>query len=481
MKHSFILLLIILAILPLNLFSQDDAQTQPQKKIALVIGNGNYASSILANPENDARSMADVLIRLGFTVYSYENLGQEQMKRAIDDFGLKLKGNDVGLFFYAGHGIQSKGYNYLIPVDARLRAEQDVEYDCVPADRILAKMEGSGTKVNIIILDACRNNPFERSWTRSESGKGLAFMDAPSGTLIAYSTSPGSTALDGSGKNSPYTTAILECILNPNVTITQMFQNVGRILIEKTNKLQTPWIASSLIGDFYFNTNNTQVQNAVFQNEIEDYQIKSSTDNISDNIFIDPVENRQYKTVKIGNQIWMAENLKTTKFNDGTPIPLVTSLEAWGSLNTPGYCWFENDENTNKETYGALYNWFTINTGKLCPDGWHVPTLNEWRRLIGFLGGEKIGREKLKETGIKHWPSPNKNATNEVGFTAIPGGWRTDNGHFKGIGNEGKWWTSSTGPLKTGELFQIADNYKLIYDEGTDRKYGYSVRCIKDQ
>jgi hypothetical protein len=253
MKHCFSLFLITLAIMPLNLLSQISTQTQPQKKVALVIGNGNYVSSILANPENDARSMADVLKRLGFTVYKYENLSQENMLRAIDDFGLKLKGNDVGLFFYAGHGIQSKGYNFLVPVDAQLKAEADVEYDCVQADRILAKMESSGIPVNIIILDACRNNPFERSWTRSETGKGLAFMDAPSGTLIAYSTAPGNTALDGSGKNSPYTAAILESILIPKITITQMFQNVGRILIERTNKQQTPWIASSLIGDFYFN------------------------------------------------------------------------------------------------------------------------------------------------------------------------------------------------------------------------------------
>jgi len=220
--------------------------------MALVIGNGNYTSSILANPENDANSMTEVLQRLGFTVFKYENLNASQMKKAIDDFGAKLKGNDVGLFFYAGHGIQTKGYNYLIPVDAILQSEQEVEYECVQADRILAKMEGSGTKVNIIILDACRNNPFERSWTRSEIGKGLAFMSAPRGTLIAYSTSPGSTASDGSGKNSPYTSAILESIEIPDISISQMFQNVGRILYQKTGNLQVPWISSSLIGDFYF-------------------------------------------------------------------------------------------------------------------------------------------------------------------------------------------------------------------------------------
>ena len=231
MKRICVLILIFFALFSINIYAQNEVQ--PQKRIALVIGNGNYPSSTLANPENDAKAMSDVLQKLGFTVLKYENLGQEQMKRAIDDFGLKLKGNEVGLFFYAGHGIQSKGSNFLIPIDAQLQTEQDVEYDCVQADRILGKMEGSGTKVNIIILDACRNNPFERSWTRTENGRGLATMNAPIGTLIAYSTSPGSTAQDGSGNNSPYTSAILESILTDDISIIQMFQNVTRMVSEK--------------------------------------------------------------------------------------------------------------------------------------------------------------------------------------------------------------------------------------------------------
>ena len=159
--------------------------------------------------------MKNALVQYGFDVIEYENLTQSRMKMAMDEFGGKLKGYDVGLFFYAGHGIQSKGYNYLIPVDANLKSEEQVEYDCVQADRILAFMESSGTKVNIIILDACRNNPFERSWTRSSAGKGLAFMTAPGGSLIAYATAPGSTASDGSGNNGLYTSAILESIKNP--------------------------------------------------------------------------------------------------------------------------------------------------------------------------------------------------------------------------------------------------------------------------
>jgi hypothetical protein len=228
------------------------------KRIALVIGNGNYTSSFLANPENDARAMTDALQKLGFTVSEYENLNQVQMKKVIDDFGLKLKGNDIGLFYYAGHGIQAKGYNYLIPVDAQMKTEEQVEYDCVRADRVLALMETSGTKVNILILDACRNNPFERSWTRSATGKGLAFMSAPRGTLIAYATAPGSTASDGSGKNGLYTSALLESIQIPDITIIQMFQNVRNIVVQKSQEQQMPWESTSLTADFYFHSTNNK-------------------------------------------------------------------------------------------------------------------------------------------------------------------------------------------------------------------------------
>jgi hypothetical protein len=256
MKKLFTLIIALFMLGSSVTFSQGLNPGQAQKRLALVIGNGNYSSSVLANPENDARSMAAVLKKLGFTVLKYENLTQNQMKKAIDDFGISLKNYDVGLFYYAGHGIQAKGTNFLIPVDAELKTEAQVEYDCVQADRVLAFMEESGAKVKILILDACRDNPFERSWTRAASGRGLVTMDAPGGSIIAYSTSPGKTAGDGSGNNSPYTSAILESIQIPDITITQMFQNVTKIVNQKSGKQQTPWIASSLTGDFYFLTDN---------------------------------------------------------------------------------------------------------------------------------------------------------------------------------------------------------------------------------
>lgn len=254
MSHYLRIIIICLLIFN-NAYGQSTVQSaiNQEKRIALVIGNGNYIGSVLANPENDAKAMADVLIKLGFEVYKYENLSQSQMKRAIDDFGLRLKNFDVGLFYYAGHGIQTKGFNYLIPIDAELKAESQVEYDCVQADRILSFMEESGAKVKILILDACRDNPFERSWTRSVSGRGLASMNAPGGTLIAYATAPGRTASDGSGKNGLYTAALLENISLPDITILQMFQNVRNFVAEKSQKQQIPWESTSLTGDFYFN------------------------------------------------------------------------------------------------------------------------------------------------------------------------------------------------------------------------------------
>jgi len=305
MKRLLIIIQLGLFFIPLQLISQTPISTQSQKRIALVIGNGNYLGSTLANPENDARAMRVALQNVGFTVLEYENLNQSQMKQAIDDFGLKLKDYDVGLFFYAGHGIQAKGYNYLIPVDAQLLSEAEVEYECVQADRILAKMEGTGTDVNIIILDACRNNPFERAWTRSTTGSGLAFMNAPKGTLIAYATSPGSTASDGSGRNGLYTSAILQSITIPNITIIQMFQQVRSIVNKASNEQQTPWESTSLIGDFYFNDNKISYNKVITESVTDSNLINESVNNLRippDGIMITSFKKEEIKS-RGGNSV----------------------------------------------------------------------------------------------------------------------------------------------------------------------------------
>ncbi len=227
-----------------------------EKRLALVIGNADYLDGItLQNPINDAKAIASALQEVGFTVMTYFNSDLKTMKKATDDFGEKLKDYTVGLFYYAGHGMQVKGNNYLIPVDASLKVEQDVDYDCLDAGRLLGKMEAAGTTTNIVILDACRDNPFARSWgTRSAGtgGTGLAFMNAPSGSIVAYATSPGKTASDGTGKNGLYTETLLQFIKVPNLSLLEFFQNVRAEVEKKSNKTQTPWEATSLKGNFYF-------------------------------------------------------------------------------------------------------------------------------------------------------------------------------------------------------------------------------------
>jgi uncharacterized protein (TIGR02145 family) len=190
-------------------------------------------------------------------------------------------------------------------------------------------------------------------------------------------------------------------------------------------------------------------------------------------------DNSNYPVVQIGTQVWMAENLRATKYRNGTAIPLVPGTnEGWLNLNTPAYCWYNNDESANKASYGALYNWYTVNTGNLCPTGWHVPNDEEWRTLTTYLGGLNAAGGKLKETGTTHWASPNTSATNETGFTALPGGTLCHS--FIYIGNFGLWWSVT-------EILTIsAWNRYLSYNSGTvvfDYPYkvcGLSVRCLKD-
>lgn len=194
-------------------------------RTALIIGNGAYADAPLRNPPHDAADMAAELRTLGFEVLSHTNLDQNGMKRAIRDFGAKLRAKGgVGLFYYAGHGVQVRGVNYLIPVGAKVNSEEEVEYESVEAGLVLSQMDSAKNSMNIVILDACRNNPFARSYRSAD--KGLASIDAPAGTLIAYSTAPGSVASDGSGRNGLYTQELLKQMRASGMSIEDVFKQV---------------------------------------------------------------------------------------------------------------------------------------------------------------------------------------------------------------------------------------------------------------
>jgi uncharacterized protein (TIGR02145 family) len=195
---------------------------------------------------------------------------------------------------------------------------------------------------------------------------------------------------------------------------------------------------------------------------------------------ITDIDGNTYNTVWIGGQNWMAENLKTTKYTDGTDIPNITDNTEWENLSTGAYAWYDNDEATYGDTYGALYNWYVVETEKLCPSGWHVPTDEEWTTLTEYLGGADVAGGKLKETGTTHWFDPNEGATNESGFTALPGGYRFLTGDFGSIGDLGYWWSAT----KDGANF--ACNRIMFYNNSdvyigiNSKEFGLSVRCLRD-
>lgn len=221
------------------------------KRVALIIGNAAYAEAPLRNPVNDARAMAAKLEGFGFEVIRLENGTKAQMERALAKFASRLDEDVSGLFYYAGHGVQIRGRNYLVPVGSRFLSQQEARIESVGMDLVLNELAYAGNRLNIVILDACRNNPFER---RLRGGsRGLAAIDAARGTLIAYATAPGSVALDGEGRNGLYTEELLRALSEPGLKIEEVFKQVRVKVAKRTNELQVPWESSSLTGEFVFN------------------------------------------------------------------------------------------------------------------------------------------------------------------------------------------------------------------------------------
>jgi formylglycine-generating enzyme required for sulfatase activity len=223
-----------------------------ESRVALVIGNGAYVNAgALRNPPNDAREMAATLRRFGFEVIEREDANRRSMIEAIRAFAGKLSPGGVGLFFYAGHGIQARGANYLLPTDATLAAEDDLRFETFDVQQdVLDRMDEARVRLSLVILDACRDNPFARSF-RSTT-RGLAVVEAPRGTVIAYATAPGKLAADGEGRNGLYTAELLKAMGEQGVGLDDVFKHVADAVERKTNGAQTPWVASSFRGEFYF-------------------------------------------------------------------------------------------------------------------------------------------------------------------------------------------------------------------------------------
>jgi formylglycine-generating enzyme required for sulfatase activity len=242
-----------------------DDDNVPRKRLALVIGNADYQKARkLSNPANDANAMAETLKSLDFEVISGTNLSLREMAEKNREFGDKLKTlgkSGIGLFYYAGHGVQVNGRNYLIPVEADIPREDEIDFAAFNLDQVIRKMVTANSSLNIILLDACRNNPFAQSWTRDTNEGGLAQITAPAGTFIAYATAPDRTASDGNGKNGLFTGELLKYIKNPNIKIEDVFKLVTNSVERLSNGKQVPWTSSSLRGDFYFKIFSDAVSN----------------------------------------------------------------------------------------------------------------------------------------------------------------------------------------------------------------------------
>lgn len=191
-------------------------------------------------------------------------------------------------------------------------------------------------------------------------------------------------------------------------------------------------------------------------------------------------EGNVYKTTAIGSQTWMAENLRSIKLTDGTVIPLVTDNNTWSNLTTPARSYYSNDSVNGKSRYGGLYNWYTVQSNKLCPTGWHVPSDAEFITLATSLGVDSLAGGKLKESGSINWFNPNSNATNSTGFTALPCGYRYYNGSYNNLGYSGNWWSSTEYSAASARFFYLVYNKGNTGRNYIDKQYGLSVRCIKN-
>ncbi len=409
---------IALASIPAVCFSASDLRT------ALVIGNSTYENGPLRNPANDATDMAIMLKRLGFEVTLKTNATRRTMQSSISAFGKKLNSGGVGLFYYAGHGLQVKGRNYLIPVQALIESESDVEYEAVDAGRVLGKMEDAGNGFNIVILDACRNNPFARSFRSGTSG--LAKMDAPSGSILAFSTAPGSVAADGTGRNGLYTSKLLKHMARPNAKIETVFKRVRIDVARASGKSQTPWESSSLMGDFYFHSDktgpnqparalavekrsNTQSLNA----EEETWEIVKTSSIVEDyTLFLDHYPGSRFSTAA---RLKIAQLKRTQPQAAPAPQPrIVSSLgktEIARDDNMVAYAssvvfdkktsleWVAGPDEETK--WGAAKAW--VQGLKVDGGGWRMPTKQELKTLYEKGKGTRNMTPLLKNTGWLVW------------------------------------------------------------------------------
>jgi uncharacterized protein (TIGR02145 family) len=433
-----------------------------EKRLALIIGNSAYEyGGALKNPVNDANLMASTLSQLGFDVIKKTDADLKTMQMAEVDFKSRISQYKVALFYYAGHGIQVDGINFLIPVDAKLDNKEYTRYEAFDISNINKAFMANRENVNIMILDACRNDPF-KNWERGGERGFKKIENSSTGTIIAFATQPGETAADGSGVNGLYTSELVKQLVKP-LLIEQVFKKtrkeVNRISVGK----QVPQEWSSLMDDFYF----TKIDVELNTNDLAENTIENNNAMLDlPTVLYDQRDGKTYKITEIGNQVWMAENL---------------------NYKPSRASWCYDDDNSNCDKYGRLYDWETAK--KVCPSGWHLPTDEEWKTLEVFHGMNQSTANEMRYRGsdegekIKSTSGWNnsRNGTDPYGFSALPGGHRGYDGSFNVLGGRATFW-SATGLDRDASFawYRSLGNFSEVERDYDYKSDGYSVRCLKD-
>ena len=439
-----------------------------------MIGAQNYtALPALRNSLNDAKAMTAALKGKGFQVESlYDPKTKREIKDAINRYFnlLRDEAGAVGIIYYAGHGMQYEGDNFMIPTTATLQNPGDLEDYCVKMNTVMAVLKSASKSLNILLLDACRSLP---SFTR-DTEAGLTRMDAPQGAIIVFATQPGKVASDGTGPNGLFTSKLLRVLNEPNLNITDVFKRVKQEVYADSKGSQLPSVEDNSIGgDFYFTPGNATTPKVTYS-QLTQPEVRTE--------FRQPETNTEaaLKSVTIGSQQWFSQNLNVDRFANDELIPQAQTDEEWtnaGANKQPAWCYYNNDP-ANGRIYGKLYNWYAVHDIRgLAPQGWHVPSDNEWTQLTNYLGGEETAGSKMKSTNL--WEQ-NGNGNNSSGIAGLPGGMRGSDGTFGFLGSDTFWWSSSS--YTTGKGLNRGLEYINDSASRTNNKVscGLSVRCVRD-
>lgn len=457
-----------------------DAQSQNKKRVALVIGAQTYTVlPPLRNAVSDAKAMATALQTKGFQVEAvYNPKTQKDIKDAITRYYNLMKDqvDAVGVIFYAGHGMQLDGINYIIPTSATLQIPGDLDDQCVKMNTVMSVLKASSSSLNILLLDACRTLP---SFSR-DSEQGWSKMDAPRGSIIVFATEAGKTASDGTGKNGLFTSKFLKAMEVPGLNITDALKRVKREVFIESNEKQLPSVEDNSIGaDFFFTPLQTaQVTTSPSNTASAQKPIETKKEVVTSPTTTntgDASANAEF--VKIGSQLWGSKNLNVDQFANGETIAEVKTPEDWiaaSEKKQPAWSYYEN-KTTNGASYGRLYNWYAVVDSKgLCPTGSHVGTDKDWASLISFLG---------KDPAIKiraaSWQQ-NENSSDALHFSASAAGMRFGNGKFGSLDIEGYWWTSTEASSSYASGIFIGSVSNAVSKRSYKKENGFAVRCVKD-